>query len=70
MTRVCTQALEVLFATGQGTPNKLRIKEIAEQLLEFGPITETNVYNWFQNRKVRTAQQHSAYYNDIACYNV
>eukprot|EP00976_Prorocentrum_cordatum_P069921 1179739-Prorocentrum_minimum.AAC.2 len=39
------QALEVLFSTGQGTPSKPRIKDITEQLLEFGPITEPNVYN-------------------------
>eukprot|EP00959_Pyramimonas_sp_CCMP1952_P348720 7305534-Pyramimonas_sp.AAC.2 len=45
------QALEVLFATGQGTPNKSIIKDIAEKLLEYGPISDTNVYNWFQNRK-------------------
>uniref|UniRef100_A0A7S0RIX3 Homeobox domain-containing protein n=1 Tax=Pyramimonas obovata TaxID=1411642 RepID=A0A7S0RIX3_9CHLO len=51
------QALEVLFATGQGTPSKPRIKDIAEQLLEFGPITETNVYNWFQNRKARAKRK-------------
>jgi hypothetical protein len=45
--------LEEFFATGQGTPSKPKIKEIADQLQEFGPITEPSVYNWFQNRKVR-----------------
>jgi hypothetical protein len=48
------QRLEARFISGHGTtPSKPAIKEITEVLIEFGPITETNVYNWFQNRKVR-----------------
>jgi hypothetical protein len=48
------QRLEARFIGGGGmTPSKPAIKEFADVLIEFGPITETNVYNWFQNRKVR-----------------
>jgi len=56
-TQTQLQALEVLFATGEGTPSKPRIKEITDQLMEFGPITEPSVYNWFQNRKARAKKR-------------
>lgn len=47
------QILEEIFNQGTGTPNKQKIKTIAAQLSEHGQISETNVYNWFQNRRAR-----------------
>ena len=54
------QILEKLFQQGNGTPSKQRIKEISVELSQYGQISETNVYNWFQNRKARAKrkQQH------------
>lgn len=47
------QILEGMFKKGNGTPNKVKIKEITLELLQHGEISETNVYNWFQNRRAR-----------------
>jgi hypothetical protein len=52
------QILEKLFEQGNGTPNKQHIKEITDELRRHGQITETNVYNWFQNRKARAKRRH------------
>jgi hypothetical protein len=47
-----------MFEQSNGnTPNKSRIKEISIELSQFGPISETNVYNWFQNRKARAKRK-------------
>ncbi|KAL3685101.1 hypothetical protein R1sor_003123 [Riccia sorocarpa] len=51
------QILEKLFDQGNGTPNKQRIKEITLELSQHGQIAETNVYNWFQNRKARAKRK-------------
>ncbi|BBM98202.1 protein MpHD6 [Marchantia polymorpha subsp. ruderalis] len=51
------QILEKLFDQGNGTPNKQRIKEITIELSQHGQIAETNVYNWFQNRKARAKRK-------------
>eukprot|EP00249_Psilotum_nudum_P016282 c25757_g3_i2 orf=575-1642(-) len=51
------QILEGLFEQGNGTPNKQRIKEITTELSQHGQISETNVYNWFQNRRARTKRK-------------
>lgn len=51
------QILERLFEQGSGTPNKQRIKEITAELSQHGAISETNVYNWFQNRKARAKRK-------------
>nr|PNR48191.1 hypothetical protein PHYPA_012666 [Physcomitrium patens] len=51
------QILEKLFEQGSGTPNKVRIKEITAELSQHGAISETNVYNWFQNRKARAKRK-------------
>ena len=54
------QILENLFERSNGTPSKQKIKAIAAQLGQHGSISESNVYNWFQNRKARAKrkQQH------------
>ncbi|KAG0590289.1 hypothetical protein KC19_1G087000 [Ceratodon purpureus] len=52
------QTLESIFEQGNGnTPNKARIKDIAVELSQYGQISETNVYNWFQNRKARAKRK-------------
>ncbi|KAH7283673.1 hypothetical protein KP509_34G018700 [Ceratopteris richardii] len=51
------QILERLFEQETGTPNKQRIKEITIELSQHGQISETNVYNWFQNRRARTKRK-------------
>jgi hypothetical protein len=52
------QILERLFEQDNGTPNKQHLKEIADELRQHGQIAETNVYNWFQNRKARAKRRH------------
>lgn len=51
------QILENIFDQGHGTPNKEKIKEITVELSQHGPISETNVYNWFQNRRARSKRK-------------
>ncbi|KAL4312722.1 hypothetical protein GQ457_01G008540 [Hibiscus cannabinus] len=43
-----------------GTPSKQKIKEIASELSQHGQISETNVYNWFQNRRARSKRKSQA----------
>ncbi|KAJ4964099.1 hypothetical protein NE237_024038 [Protea cynaroides] len=51
------QILEHIFDQGTGTPSKQKIKEIASELTQHGQISETNVYNWFQNRRARSKRK-------------
>lgn len=56
-TPVQLQILERIFEAGTGTPSKEKIKEITAELIQHGQINETNVYNWFQNRRARSKRK-------------
>ncbi|WOL07334.1 WUSCHEL-related homeobox 8-like [Canna indica] len=51
------QILETIFYQGNGTPSKQKIKDITSELSQHGQISETNVYNWFQNRRARSKRK-------------
>ncbi|RRT73988.1 hypothetical protein B296_00028852 [Ensete ventricosum] len=59
-TAVQLQILEAMFNQGNGMPSKQKIKEITVELSQHGQISESNVYNWFQNRRARSKRKHVA----------
>lgn len=56
-TAIQLEILEDIFKQGSGTPSKQKIKEITADLSQHGQISETNVYNWFQNRRARSKKK-------------
>jgi hypothetical protein len=58
------QSLERIFEAETGTPSKEKIKEITADLTKHGPISETSVYNWFQNRRARSKGKQQNNVND------
>lgn len=54
------QLLEKYFSELAGTPHKAKLKDITLELAQHGQITDTNVYNWFQNRKARAKRKQSS----------
>ncbi|KAL3527303.1 hypothetical protein ACH5RR_011959 [Cinchona calisaya] len=64
-TPVQLQFLERIFDQGNGAPSKQKIKEITGELSQHGQISETNVYNWFQNRRARSKRKQAASSNNV-----
>jgi len=58
------QSLERIFEAETGTPSKEKIKEITADLTKHGQISETSVYNWFQNRRARSKGKQQNNVND------
>ncbi|CAL9173002.1 unnamed protein product [Musa hybrid cultivar] len=59
-TTVQLQILEAMFNQDNGMPSKQKIKEITIELSQHGQISESNVTNWFQNRKARSKRKQMA----------
>ncbi|CAL9112727.1 unnamed protein product [Musa textilis] len=59
-TAVQLQILEAMFNQGNGMPSKQKIKGITIELSQHGQISESNVTNWFQNRKARSKRKQMA----------
>ncbi|KAK4430368.1 WUSCHEL-related homeobox 8 [Sesamum alatum] len=54
------QILERIFNQGTHSVGRPKVHEITAELLQHGQITETNVYNWFQNRRARSKKKQQA----------
>ncbi|KDO85133.1 hypothetical protein CISIN_1g026809mg [Citrus sinensis] len=53
------QILEHVYDECKGTPRKQKIQDMTAELAKHGQISETNVYNWFQNRRARLKRKQS-----------
>lgn len=47
------EVLEQMFQNGQAPPVREELTRITAELAKYGTIGESNVYNWFQNRRSR-----------------
>ncbi|KAL0462384.1 UNVERIFIED_CONTAM: WUSCHEL-related homeobox 8 [Sesamum latifolium] len=54
------QILERIFNQGTHSVGRPRVQELTAELLKHGQISETNVYNWFQNRRARSKRKQQA----------
>ncbi|KAK1643134.1 hypothetical protein QYE76_060939 [Lolium multiflorum] len=53
-TQMQLHILESIFGQGNGAlPGRQKIQDITAELSQHGQVAETNVYNWFQNRRAR-----------------
>ncbi|XP_074570415.1 WUSCHEL-related homeobox 8-like [Curcuma longa] len=57
------QILENIFSRGNETPSKQKIKAISLELSKHGRVSETNVCNWFHNRRARSKRNQLAISN-------
>ena len=49
--------LERNFQPNLGTPGKSKIRALLDEMSVYGPISEKNIYNWFQNRRARSKKR-------------
>ncbi|KAJ4851325.1 WUSCHEL- homeobox 8 [Turnera subulata] len=54
------EILERLFEQCNATPCRQKIKDITAELAQHGQVSETNIYNWFQNRRARSKRKQQA----------
>jgi len=51
------QRMEQLFHQGEIITTKDKVQQLLEELQQHGPVTATNIANWFQNKKSRTRRK-------------
>eukprot|EP00963_Diacronema_lutheri_P003992 scaffold308_cov327-Pavlova_lutheri.AAC.25 len=49
--------MEQLFHQGEIITTKDKVQQLLEELQQHGPVTATNIANWFQNKKSRTRRK-------------
>lgn len=51
------QRMEELFDQGEIITTKDKVHQLLQELQHYGPVTATNIANWFQNKKSRTRRR-------------